>query len=97
MTKSDKVNNKILLQPEFNVAQHENGLNILHSYKIMFNNLGQISKKSGSNKVWVYSLKGTNNIKNLVIPFFEKYILAYSCKYNERLFKDYCFVINKLF
>ena len=95
ITKSDRVNNKIFLQPEFNVAQYENGLNILYSYKAMFNNLRQISKKSGSDKVWVYSLKETNNIKNFVIPFFQNYIIPYSYKYNEILFKDYCFIINK--
>lgn len=61
----------------------------------MFEAKGQISKKSGSDKVWVYSLKGTNNIKIFVIPYFEKYILPYSCKYNEILFKDYCFIVNK--
>jgi len=46
--KHDKAPHGILLQPEFNVAQHVNGLNILNSFKVLFNNKGQIHKKSGS-------------------------------------------------
>jgi len=46
--KYDKATHGFLLQPEFNVAQHINGLDILKSFKFLFNNKGQIHKKSGS-------------------------------------------------
>jgi hypothetical protein len=78
------------------VAQHESGINILHSFKVLFNNLGSVQKKSGSDKVWVYSIKGTNNIKNCVLPFFEKYLIEYSCKYNSEMFKNFFDIITKL-
>jgi hypothetical protein len=39
------------LQPEFNVTQHESGLNVLNSYKALFNGLGNLKEKSGSNQV----------------------------------------------
>jgi hypothetical protein len=45
IVKSDKAPHGVLLQPEFNVTQHINGLNILKSFKILFNNKGQIHKK----------------------------------------------------
>jgi len=49
--KNNKVSNGILLQPEFSVTQHENGVNILHSFKVLFDNSGNVLKKSGSEKV----------------------------------------------
>ena len=96
IVKNVKVSHGIRLQPEFNVVQHENGISILHSFKILFNNHGSVYKKSGSDNVWVYSLKGTQNIKNFVLPFFAKYVVEYSSKYRSNLFKEYCNIINKL-
>ena len=70
IVKHDKATHSFLLQPEFNVAQHVNGLNILKNFKILFNNKGQIHKKSGSINVWVYTLKGINNLNDYLVPFF---------------------------
>jgi hypothetical protein len=95
IVKNDKVTIKVVLQPEFNVAQHESGINILYSYKSIFENFGHVVKKSGSDKVWVYSLKGTQNIKKYVLPFFEKYIVPFSCKYIDQ-FNSLSLIINKL-
>jgi len=96
LVKNSKVTHKLVLQPEFNVAQHENGINILHSFKSLFNGLGSVHRKSGSDKVWVYSVKGTQNIKNFVIPFFEKYIILYSSKYSPEAFNSFCHIIEQL-
>lgn len=94
--KNDKVTRGVVLQPEFNVAQHENGLNVLYSLKILFENSGHVVKKSGSEKVWVYTIKGTQNIKNFVLPFFTKYIVPYSSKYPSDVFQNFCFIIDRL-
>ncbi len=51
LVKSEKVTRGLLLQPEFNVAQHENGINILYSFKSLFENLGSVHRKSGSENV----------------------------------------------
>lgn len=51
IVKNEKAPHDILLQPEFNVAQHKNGLNILNSFKSIFNDKGHILKKSGSKNV----------------------------------------------
>ena len=96
VVKNDKVTNGIVLQPEFNVAQHENGLNILYSFKCLFENIGSVHPKSGSDKVWVYSIKGTYNIKKYVLPFFLKYVVEYSSKYKSDVFNNYLDIINKL-
>ena len=51
VVKFDKAPYGVLLQPEFNITQHISGIDILKSFKILFNNKGQIHKKSGSNNV----------------------------------------------
>lgn len=70
------------LQPVFNVSQHVNGINILHSFKELFG-AGSVVQKSGSEDVWVYSIKGYKQIIELVLPFLETYVQPYSCKKNE--------------
>ena len=96
IVKHDKAPHGILLQPEFNVAQHVNGLNILNSFKVLFNNKGQIHKKSGSVNVWVYSLKGINNLNDYIIPFFNKFVVIYSSKYKTKEFDKFVYILNKL-
>jgi len=109
IVKFDKAPHGIFLQPEFNVAQHYNGITILKSFKVLFNNFhglrpwkskvndkGQLHKKSGSDKVWVYSLKGIKNLNELIIPFFLSFVVPYSSKYCEKEFNKYLFILNKL-
>jgi len=96
IVKNEKVSHGIVLQPEFNVALHETGINILYSYKSLFNNLGTVHKESGSDEVLVYTIKGTQNMKEYIIPFFEKYIVEYSYKFRSEVFQDFCNIITKL-
>lgn len=42
-------------------------------------------------------IKGTQNLKTLVLPFFEKYVIAYSSKYKGEVFEKFSLIINKLF
>ncbi len=96
VVKNDKVSYGIVLQPEFNIIQHESGINILYSYKSLFNNLGTIRKESEFGEVWVYTIKGTQNMKEYIMPFFEKYIVEYSFKFRSEVFQDFCDIITKL-
>jgi hypothetical protein len=96
IVKSDKAPLGIYLQPEFNVSQYINGIKILNSFKNIFNNKGQVNKKSGSPNVWVYSLKGTSNLINYLIPFYLKYVVIYSSKYNNDEFNKFVTILNKL-
>jgi LAGLIDADG endonuclease len=96
IVKLSKARYGILLQPEFNVTQHESGLNILNNFKLLFNNKGQVHKKSGSKNVWVYSLKGRSNLINYIIPFFNKYVICYSLKFNENNYQKFVNILNTL-
>ena len=69
----------INIQPVFNVTQHKNGLEILNSFKELFN-CGSIVKKSGSPDIYVYTLKGYKQIIKYVLPFLETYVQPFSCK-----------------
>ena len=96
IVKDTRLKNGISLKPEFNVVQHENGIDILHSFRLIFNNKGNVLKKSGSDKVWVYSIKGTQNIIDLVIPFLKKYVVVFSSKYKSEVFNNFCQILNQL-
>lgn len=96
IVKSDKAPYGVFLEPEFNVSQHINGIKILNSFKTLFNNKGQVHKKSGSKNVWVYSLKGTSNLVNYLIPFYLKFVVIYSSKYNNEKFNEFEIILNKL-
>jgi hypothetical protein len=80
----------INIQPVFNVSQHKNGLNILYSFKELFN-CGSVVEKSGSTDIYVYTLKGYKQLIEHVIPFLDTYVQPYSCKKEEYLvFKQIC-------
>jgi hypothetical protein len=70
------------LQPVFNVSQHVNGINILYSFQELFE-AGTVVQKSGSEDVWVYTIKGYKQIIKLILPFLETYVQPFSCKKNE--------------
>ena len=72
----------INLQPVFNVTQHKNGLNILYSFKTLFG-AGSVLKKSGSEDIWVYTIKGYKHIIKEVLPFLDNYVQPFSCKKEE--------------
>lgn len=86
VVKYDKAPYGALLQPEFNITLHTNGLNILKSFKVLFMNKGHILKKFGSDNVWVYSLKGVKNLSNYLVPFYLKFVVKYSSKYKSEAF-----------
>jgi hypothetical protein len=77
------------IQPVFNVSQHKNGIEILNSFKELFEDAGSLVEKSGSPDVYVYTLKGYKQIIQYVIPFLETYVQPFSCKKDEfHIFKE---------
>ena len=70
------------IQPVFNVSQHKNGIELLYSFKELFN-CGSVLEKSGSPDVFVYTLKGYKQIIKHVIPFLDTYVQPFSCKTEE--------------
>ena len=57
VTVNKKFKYGISIKPEFNVTLHKNGINILFSFKELFN-AGSVVLKSGSEDVYVYTVKG---------------------------------------
>lgn len=79
---NEKFKYGINIQPIFNVTQHKNGLDILNSFKELFES-GSIVEKSGSPEIYVYTVKGYKHIIKSVLPFLETYVCPFSCKMAE--------------
>ena len=67
------------LQPEFFLYQHVSGLRILEMAQKFFD-YGRIKPKHGNEIVMVYSIMSRDILRDRVVPFFDKYVLPFSCK-----------------
>ena len=67
------------VDPDFFLYQHESGRRILELAQSIFES-GQIYPKSGNPKVLVYEISSTRVLREKVIPFFERYVVPFSCK-----------------
>jgi hypothetical protein len=76
---------KLLVDPEFSITQHINGISNLYLALCIFQT-GRIRYKMGSNATFVYTIDNRRSLNEKVIPFYEKYINAYgSLNKKERL------------
>ena len=67
------------VDPDFFLYQHESGRRILELAQSIFES-GQIYSKSGNPKVLVYEISSTSVLREKVVPFFERYVVPFSCK-----------------
>jgi hypothetical protein len=67
------------VDPDFFLYQHESGRRILELAQSIFES-GQIYPKSGNPKVLVYEISSTRVLREKVVPFFERYVVPFSCK-----------------
>jgi LAGLIDADG endonuclease len=67
------------VDPGFFLYQHESGRRILELAQATFGS-GRISRKSGSETVLTYEISSTRVLREQVVPFFERYVLPFSCK-----------------
>jgi hypothetical protein len=67
------------VDPGFFLYQHESGRAILELAEATFGS-GRISRKSGNEHVLVYEISSTAILRERVIPFFERYVVPFSCK-----------------
>src|SRR5439155_16130050 len=67
------------VDPSFFLYQHESGRRILELAQSTFES-GQIYPKSGNPKVLVYEISSTRVLREKVVPFFERYVVPFSCK-----------------
>lgn len=82
-----------LINPCFQVYQHENHREILELCQEVFKT-GRIYRKSGTHPVLNFSIDSMRNIKERVIPFFDKYPLI--TKYDAyQKFREIVLAIDK--
>ena len=67
------------VDPDFFLYQHESGRRILELAQSIFES-GRIYPKSGNPKVLVYEISSTSVLREKVVPFFERYVVPFSCK-----------------
>jgi hypothetical protein len=67
------------VDPGFFLYQHESGRRLLELAQSTFEN-GRIYPKSGNPKVLVYEISSTRALRDKVVPFFERYVVPFSCK-----------------
>ena len=67
------------VDPGFFLYQHESGRAILGLAQATFGS-GRIYPKSGSPNVLTYEISSSAVLRERVVPFFERYVLPFSCK-----------------
>jgi LAGLIDADG endonuclease len=67
------------VDPGFFLYQHESGRAVLELAQRVFGS-GGISRKSGSDSVLFYEVSATSVLRERVVPFFERYVVPFSCK-----------------
>src|SRR3989338_2643032 len=80
-----------MINPCFQVYQHEKHREILEMFKFVFNE-GSIYRKSGVHPVLNYSINSMRGIQEKVIPFFEKHPLIVK----EETFKTFCAIVRAM-
>jgi hypothetical protein len=64
----------VIMDPEFSVTQHLNGVSHLYDALCIFNT-GRISYKSGSNATLVFKIDNRISLEEKVLPFYETYVI----------------------
>ena len=67
------------VDPGFFLYQHESGRPLLELAQSTFDS-GRIAPKSGSPRVLVYEVSSSAVLRERVVPFFERYVIPFSCK-----------------
>ncbi len=67
------------VDPNFFLYQHESGRWLLELAQATFDS-GRIYPKSGNPRVLVYEISSRRCLYEKVVPFFERYIVPFSCK-----------------
>ena len=67
------------VDPDFFLYQHESGRRLLELAQSTFES-GRIYPKPGNPKVLVYEISSTQVLREKVVPFFERYVVPFSCK-----------------
>lgn len=67
----------LIIDPEFSITQHVNGVGQLQAYLYLFGT-GKIRHKHGSNATLVYIMDNRQSLEEKLIPFWKKYVEPWS-------------------
>jgi hypothetical protein len=67
------------VDPEFFLYQHVSGRRILEMAQAFFQT-GRVYPKQGNPRVLVYEISSRRSLWEKVVPFFERYVVPFSCK-----------------
>ena len=79
INKNNTMTMKVQVLPEFSITQHKRDVKLLYKIKDFFG-CGLIKKNNKD--VMCYSVRNLKHLNTIIIPFFEKYQLLTSKKYN---------------
>ncbi len=79
-----------IIDPMFQVYQHKDNSFVLYIFKKTFQ-CGYVSEKGGSPTCYVYCVDNIQQLKNVVIPFFQKYPMIGEKHKNFSIFKEVVF------
>jgi LAGLIDADG endonuclease len=85
----------LMLDPEFSITQHVNGVENLYLAMSLFKT-GRISYKSGSNATLVFVIDNRQSIEEKVLPFFKKYVDPYGSTFKKQRVESFKKVLTLL-
>ena len=91
--KKAKLTTGIEVKPSFSISQKSNSKNCVAAFEDYFK-CGSI-RHSKSDGTWKYEIRSLSEIRNKIIPFFEKYPLKTYKKNDFRLFCEICSLMQK--
>ena len=78
-----------LVDPVFQVRQHQSNIDILYLLKEAFG-AGSIYKKSGKDSVMIFEIRSRRSLEEKIVSFFKKYPLIAK----KRSFKIFCEILE---
>ncbi len=82
----------VQIQPEFTVVQHEHDIQVLYALKDYFG-CGVVRRNHGDR--YAYRVRGQKNLRERILPFFEKHKLKTKKRIDFEKFRDVILLIER--
>jgi len=82
----------VQIQPEFTVVQHEQDIQVLHALKEYFG-CGVVRRNHGNR--FAYRVRGQKNLRERIVPFFEKHKLKTKKRIDFEKFRDVILLMER--
>jgi hypothetical protein len=92
INKNPKLKLQVQVLPELTVVQHVTDIQILHALKAYWK-CGVVRVNHGD--TWCYRVRGQQNLKSVIVPFFEKHKLKTKKRIAFERFRDAVLLIEK--